>query len=74
LESLEDEYKRTEEAEEGEVGEAEGSLTQRGLTAWQLFISLLLRLSYCVFATYLSILVYCSRKSTNVFYATFCID
>jgi len=64
LESLEDEYKRTEEAEEGEVGEAEGSLTQRGLTARQLFIFLLLRLSYCVFATYLSILVYCINRRT----------
>lgn len=47
LESLKDEYKRAEKAEEGEVGEAEGSLTQRGLTARQLFISLLLKLSYC---------------------------
>lgn len=45
LESPEDERKRAEEAEEVEVGEAEGSLTQRGLTAWQLFISLLLKLS-----------------------------
>jgi len=33
LESFEDEYKWAEEAEENKVSEAEGSLTQRGLTA-----------------------------------------
>lgn len=48
LESPKDKHKRAEEAEEVEVGEAEGPLTQRRLAARQLFISLLLKLSYCV--------------------------
>jgi len=33
LESVKDKYKWIEEAEEGEISKAEGSLTKRGLTA-----------------------------------------
>lgn len=66
LESLEDECKRIEEAEEGEIGETEGSLTQRGLTAWQLFIFLLLKFSYSVCHIFINTcLLYKSTRKTR---------
>lgn len=69
MESPKDEHKRAEEAEEVEVGEAEGPLTQRGLTARQLFISLLLKLSYCVRHVFIDTCV--SRPWEGAFYAAF---
>lgn len=73
LESLKDEYKWTEKAKEGEICEAEGSLTQRDLNCLAVAYSFVIKtFSYCVCHIY-STLIYRVRKG-NAFYATFCID